>query len=391
MIVQSASLSSSHSSSTQPVSQSSSSNELPPPVPLHSLSRDSRISLPEETKRYYATLADSPIPSPQVSHAFTPFRGDSPEKLSPVIPQRRSESPLKQVEAAAGNSDASEQSPADRRANPADTSEFLDLDADDTDASLYDSVNDSGRDSTVDSIDRPNDVNGQVGGVEIERGSRQDNTINAKRAVAEDFPLPPGTPPISHPGNESVFATHQTEMASNPAQVQSTPQYTSRAYTPPETATITSQGSDARSMSSGYHDSLDATTLASQSQSSLPPSYKPAHDEPATATTTTISANFRSLPLLPNDLPHTTIQVTQSPIRPNDRGKDVLSFVIAVNPGHGKHTWNVEKLYSDVLTLDARVRANIGKTMGKKLVTLPEGKLWRDHAPAKVDQRKVSV
>ncbi|KAI0091783.1 hypothetical protein BDY19DRAFT_991457 [Irpex rosettiformis] len=388
VIVQSASLpsSSSEASYTKPVSQSTSSNDLTPPLSLHSLSRDSRISLPEETKRYYATLADSPIPSPQVSHGFVPFRGESPEKLPLATPQRRSESPLKQVEIAANSSDASEQLPADRRAVNPDTSEFLDLDADDTDTSLYDSVDDSGRASAVDSIDRPDDTNGPVGDTEGANDSRRDNNTK-KRAAAEDFPLPPGTPPIAHPSNESVFAAHQAEMA--PIQAQSShPQHASRVYTPPEAAATTSQVSDTRSMSSGYHDSSDGTTLASQSQSSILPSHKPAQDEPPAMTTTTISASFRSLPLLPTDLPYTTIQVAQSTIRPNDRGKDVLSFIIAVNPGHGKSSWSVEKLYSDVLTLDARVRANIGKTVGKKLVTLPEGKLWRDHAPAKVDQRK---
>ena len=61
-----------------------------------------------------------------------------------------------------------------------------------------------------------------------------------------------------------------------------------------------------------------------------------------------------------------------------------------VDPGRGKETWKVEKLYSDVLGLDQRIRASVGKGVGKKIASLPEGKLWRDHAPAKVDQRKVS-
>jgi RalA-binding protein 1 len=51
----------------------------------------------------------------------------------------------------------------------------------------------------------------------------------------------------------------------------------------------------------------------------------------------------------------------------------------------------VEKLYSDVLGLDSRMRASVGKGVGKKMASLPEGKLWRDHAPAKVDQRKVRL
>ena len=59
----------------------------------------------------------------------------------------------------------------------------------------------------------------------------------------------------------------------------------------------------------------------------------------------------------------TRVQVSYSSIRPNDRGKEVPSFVIVVDPGSGKEPWKVEKLY----------------------------KLWRDHAPAKVDQRKASL
>ncbi|KAJ3482868.1 hypothetical protein NLJ89_g12112 [Agrocybe chaxingu] len=45
-------------------------------------------------------------------------------------------------------------------------------------------------------------------------------------------------------------------------------------------------------------------------------------------------------------------------------------------------------MYSDVLSLDQRVRSSVGKGVGKKIANLPEGKLWKDHAPAKVDQRK---
>lgn len=332
-------------------------------------------------------MADSPLPSPQTSHGFPAIRGESPDKLSPVVPQRRSESPLKQAQAIPSNSDAANASAypnADRRAiNPMDNTEFLDLDADDTDTSPYDSVDDSGRASAVDSIDRPDDINGHTGSAEGLNGSRKDK----KRAAVEDFPLPPNTPPVVHPGNEGVFATYQSSMPSNYAASQSHPQYPAREYTPPSDA-VAGQVHEPRSEGSGHHDSSDVRTLASVSQTSLPPPYKPSQDDLATAT---IPPTFRSLPLLPNDLPHTTIQVTHSFIRPNDRGKDVLSFIITVNPGHGKETWNVEKLYSDVLTLDARVRANIGKSLGKKLVTLPEGRLWRDHAPAKVDQRKVSL
>lgn len=99
--------------------------------------------------------------------------------------------------------------------------------------------------------------------------------------------------------------------------------------------------------------------------------------------------SFRALPLLAADLPHTQVQVTNSSIRPNDRGKDVLSFIVLVSPGPNKDSWRVEKLYSDVIALDQRMRSHVGRNVLKKIGALPEPKLWKDHAPAKVDQRKV--
>ncbi|EIN06173.1 RhoGAP-domain-containing protein [Punctularia strigosozonata HHB-11173 SS5] len=100
---------------------------------------------------------------------------------------------------------------------------------------------------------------------------------------------------------------------------------------------------------------------------------------------------YRALPLLLSDLPRTRISVLQSSIRPNERGKDVLNFVIEVAPGSDKEPWKVEKLYSDVLGLDHRVRAAVGRSVSKKIATLPEGKMWRDHAPAKADLRKAAL
>lgn len=50
----------------------------------------------------------------------------------------------------------------------------------------------------------------------------------------------------------------------------------------------------------------------------------------------------------------------------------------------------IEKFYSDVLALDNRLRSRCSRATVKKLAPLPENKLFKDHAPAKVDQRKVS-
>jgi RalA-binding protein 1 len=85
----------------------------------------------------------------------------------------------------------------------------------------------------------------------------------------------------------------------------------------------------------------------------------------------------------------TRVQVSHSSIRPNDRGKEVLSFVIIVDPGSGKEPWKIEKLYSDFISLDQKIRST-NRGLTKKMPSLPDNKLWRDHAPAKVDQRKAS-
>jgi len=48
-------------------------------------------------------------------------------------------------------------------------------------------------------------------------------------------------------------------------------------------------------------------------------------------------------------------------------------------------------MYSNVVTLDARVRGTVGKAIAKKIVSLPEGKLWKDHVPAKVNYQKLCL
>jgi len=115
---------------------------------------------------------------------------------------------------------------------------------------------------------------------------------------------------------------------------------------------------------------------------------------------------YRAARLAAIDLPFTIIKVQGSNIRTNDRGKEVLSFVFSVQPASDRtgsatttsstlgssrrESWMVEKLYSEILALDSSVRSKLGKGGGKRLPPLPEGKLFKDHAPAKVDQRKVS-
>ena len=52
------------------------------------------------------------------------------------------------------------------------------------------------------------------------------------------------------------------------------------------------------------------------------------------------AASFRAMPLLNSDLKTTTVEVLGSHIRANSKGKEVLSFVIAVHVV-GKESWQV--------------------------------------------------
>lgn len=209
---------------------------------------------------------------------------------------------------------------------------FLDMEDED---SVYGSV--SGADGTgrLSNVEDGDGDDSAYDGMDEGPDSRRNGRF--KRAVVEDFPLPPSSMPGYGQAQEPTGAMNpnSSQLSAQPAQ--------------PGTPT-----------------------------------------SPFPIPTTQPHMTFRALPLLASDLPHTQIQVVNSSNRPNDRGKEVLSFIILVEPGKRKEPWRVEKLYSDVLGLDARVRSSVGKSVIKKMVLLPEGRLWRDHAPAKADQRKVS-
>ncbi|GJE91091.1 RhoGAP-domain-containing protein [Phanerochaete sordida] len=321
----------------------------------------------EEAKRYYATMSESPNPSPQSPHGFPNVRAGSasPDRRHVVINEKRSESPLKRSQVAQLEleaEEASEQSESRSGSRATGNGEFLDLEAEDTDSHYEASVDESGRVSVVDSL--------------VSEYDDRDDILNPsrkKRATADDFPLPPGTPPVNH--SAEGFAHQQG------------PQTPLTARSPPETMSELPDGTRSyhheNGVSDPYPTPAPAIPVPAPFMSQVPPSPFSAITPPQPA--------FRALPLLQSDLPRTTITVSHSTIRPNDRGKDVLSFVIVVDPGNGKQPWRIEKLYSDVLTLDSRVRAAAGKSLGKKLVSLPEGRLWKDHAPAKVDQRKMAL
>lgn len=323
-----------NSSTTSPISNTASQTGLLSPMVDNSqhpsqASRISAVTLPDEAKLYITSMGESPLPSPSIYPHMAGFSDD--------------------VQCYTGQASPSPANSAPRTESPTvmltkeqrdEVGEFLDMDDDERE------------DETI---------------------AKYSKTKNKPHAAVEDFPMPPSHGAIhissSHvQSSDPLLMLTPTQSNPQPSAAASTP---SRAHWQPQREMLQS----------------DDTSVVIP-ESPLPTSYlSPINPTSSSGT----SATFRALPLLPDDLVTTRVAVSHSSVKPNDRGKEVLSFVIDVHPGHGKESWKVEKLYSDVLTLDNRMRASVGKGVGKKMAVLPEGKIWRDHAPAKSDQRKAAL
>ncbi|PWN45244.1 RhoGAP-domain-containing protein [Ceraceosorus guamensis] len=160
----------------------------------------------------------------------------------------------------------------------------------------------------------------------------------------------------------------------------------------------------APSQSSPWQSRLQAPAdITGPSSMSTSPSMSDADRGDAAHQTAPTSARMSSPLLDAATLQRVKLHVESSKLRPNERGRELITFVIAVeirqsnpqssarNSAHGPLTaWKVEKLYSNVLSLDARLKQKHGKAAARHLSSaqLPDRGLFRDHAPSKVDQRK---
>ena len=218
----------------------------------------------------------------------------------------------------------------------------------------------------------------RTAGENIDAGRRRDKA----RVAAEEFPLPPASNPLIQ---RQALAAQEAQLHSQGAQRQTPLQE--------QKTELSSPGKQVQVLKDQPGGYTQLSHPRSEEDISTPQQTVPHRQDfrlqPSQDQQLSETIAFRALPLLSSDLPHTNITVSHSFVRPNDRGKEVLSFIVFVDPGSGKDGWKVEKMYSDVLGLDQRVRSSVGKGIGKKIANLPEGKLWKDHAPAKVDQRKV--
>ncbi|KAI9313262.1 hypothetical protein BX666DRAFT_758859 [Dichotomocladium elegans] len=85
-----------------------------------------------------------------------------------------------------------------------------------------------------------------------------------------------------------------------------------------------------------------------------------------------------------------TVRVLGSNITTNQKGKGVVSFVISVRERDEKELWCIEKLYSDFLALDNKLKSQC-RSRPSKVTKLPDKALFATHAPSKSDQRKAAI
>ncbi|KAI8976777.1 hypothetical protein BDB01DRAFT_844401 [Pilobolus umbonatus] len=98
--------------------------------------------------------------------------------------------------------------------------------------------------------------------------------------------------------------------------------------------------------------------------------------------------------MMGTNMSNVCIKVLGSNIRPNDKGKEVVSFVLSIGFQHDdelEERWRVEKLYSDFLALDAKLKTLRNRALINKIGKLPDKALFSNNAPSKVDQRKAAL
>ncbi|KAI9140951.1 hypothetical protein BKA69DRAFT_1077387 [Paraphysoderma sedebokerense] len=196
----------------------------------------------------------------------------------------------------------------------------------------------------------------------------------------------------------------------------------------PRKSSLLGDSDDEQAMRVAQQRQLSAPSLSTQNQS-LPPQPTPpalpprpstsveypippprssssVTNDPNSQTDSDVSLNFSnpSSPLnlneaqiarLRSSLHTATLPVVQSIIRPNHRNKDVASFVMSVRTDStpDSELWCVEKLYSDFIHLDGKIRFQTRQipNVFNRLPRLPDKTLFSTHSPAKSDQRRAAL
>ncbi|KAG0052722.1 hypothetical protein BGZ83_002191 [Gryganskiella cystojenkinii] len=85
------------------------------------------------------------------------------------------------------------------------------------------------------------------------------------------------------------------------------------------------------------------------------------------------------------------VTVAGSNIKTNDKGKELLTFLVSIRQENGNEMWRVEKQYVDFVNLDSKLRITQSRNIINSLPRLPDKGLFSNHAPSKVDARKLAL
>ncbi len=256
---------------------------------IRQASRESRISLPDEAKRFIANMGESPLSSPHTN--------GHPDNWSAKPKEHQSSIPR--------------QSSDDDNRRDVEGRPFLDLE---DDSDIDPRVSEETKVQTIRGSDSELDVEGtEETAVDFDytpkRGALSGNQQTPKRTTsttADQFPLPPAT-----------FVTPP------------------RAPTSPTTADLATMQTNLNASSSSRTTSLQPTLeepTGRRSRDKNRDSFMIPENAP--------EAKFRQMPLLNTDVKAASVRVVGSHIRANDRGKEVLSFVVQVDVT-GKDGWTV--------------------------------------------------
>lgn len=113
---------------------------------------------------------------------------------------------------------------------------------------------------------------------------------------------------------------------------------------------------------------------------------------------------YKCVPLVPGLLAVLQLEVVNSNIKTGDRSRELVIFHIRIHlrtsllssddqrrhliPPSAPKSWIIEKSWVDIQNVDSQIRSKNPKSNLRKLPSLPDKHLFKDHAPSKVDQRK---
>ncbi|CEP10154.1 hypothetical protein [Parasitella parasitica] len=238
----------------------------------------------------------------------------------------------------------------------------------------------------------------------LERRRQRESMMPPPRAALEHDPNMRAASPLLISSSASFRSTHTTNSTVNnnttTVNTSTTTNNTTTTNTnTPNPATTTSSNSS--SSSSGNHNlpnnsiysrgkSSDNISLFSASRTDLV-NYDDDDQSASAASPSTATKHMMNMANL-------SVKVVGSNIKPNDKGKEVISFILSIGTCKDDNSsdpfeekWRVEKLYSDFLTLDSKLKTQRNRAIYNRIAKLPDKALFSNNAPTKVDQRKVAL